>query len=207
MATTHYKAQVLQLRESTIVSAVNRLLARKGYDLMTVDEVAAEAGMAKASLYKHFTSKEDLAGAAMVRVLTLARDEVARIGGSQEGQASALDHLKDVARWAMQTQLKGEMPSLPTQNSALTQSLQHNKVYMDHLFELSNQLGAWITAAQEQRQINPQLPPELVLYTLFACACNPVLGLMKASGAYTDTQIVEWMVQATFGGLGPTLGL
>src|SRR5256885_6357536 len=63
------KEQIQRVREQAIVAAVNRLLATKGYDAMTVDEVAAEAGMAKASLYKLFTSKEELAGAAMVGVL------------------------------------------------------------------------------------------------------------------------------------------
>ena len=60
---------MLQVREDAIVQAVNRLLAEKGFDAMTVDEVAADVGIAKASLYKHFASKEALAAAAMVRVL------------------------------------------------------------------------------------------------------------------------------------------
>ncbi|HEY6086476.1 MAG TPA: helix-turn-helix domain-containing protein, partial [Burkholderiaceae bacterium] len=72
MAAIPYREQLLRVREDAIVQAVNRLLATKGYDLMTVDEVAADAGMAKASLYKHFTSKEELAGAAMVRALERA---------------------------------------------------------------------------------------------------------------------------------------
>jgi TetR/AcrR family transcriptional regulator, regulator of autoinduction and epiphytic fitness len=66
------REQMQRVREDAIVTAVNRLLARKGYDAMTVDEVAAEAGLAKASLYKLFTSKEELAGAAMVGVLDRA---------------------------------------------------------------------------------------------------------------------------------------
>ncbi|MBC7610530.1 MAG: TetR family transcriptional regulator, partial [Polaromonas sp.] len=41
---------MLQAREDAIVQAVNRLLAEKGFDLMTVDQVAAEVGIAKASL-------------------------------------------------------------------------------------------------------------------------------------------------------------
>ena len=49
MARISYKEQVQRMREDAIVEAVNRLLATKGYDNMTVDEVAAEAGMAKAS--------------------------------------------------------------------------------------------------------------------------------------------------------------
>ncbi|MDQ8003011.1 MAG: helix-turn-helix domain-containing protein, partial [Pseudomonadota bacterium] len=64
-----FKAQMLQAREDAIVQTVNRLLAEKGFDAMTVDEVAASVGIAKASLYKHFPSKEDLAAAAMVRIM------------------------------------------------------------------------------------------------------------------------------------------
>ena len=60
MSVAPYREKVLRFREDAIVEAVNHLLATKGYDLMTVDEVAAEAGIAKASLYKHFTSKEEL---------------------------------------------------------------------------------------------------------------------------------------------------
>ena len=46
---------------------------QKGFDAMTVDEVAADVGIAKASLYKHFPSKEDLAAAAMVFVMRRAQ--------------------------------------------------------------------------------------------------------------------------------------
>ena len=64
-----FKQQQLIVRENAIIDATNALLAQKGYDLMTMDEVAAEVGIAKASLYKHFPSKEALAAAAMVRLL------------------------------------------------------------------------------------------------------------------------------------------
>ncbi|HMV17918.1 MAG TPA: TetR/AcrR family transcriptional regulator [Rhodocyclaceae bacterium] len=55
-----FRAQVLQAREDAIVDTVNRLLADKGFDAMTVDLVAAEVGIAKGSLYLHFKTKEDL---------------------------------------------------------------------------------------------------------------------------------------------------
>src|SRR3989475_9574523 len=47
-----------------------------------------------------------------------------------------LDQLKAVTCWAMQTQLEGEMPSLPAQNSNLSASLQSNDAYMDRLIEI-----------------------------------------------------------------------
>ncbi|MPS87731.1 MAG: TetR/AcrR family transcriptional regulator [Comamonas sp.] len=201
------KQQIQRVREQAIVVAVNRLLATKGYDAMTVDEVAAEAGMAKASLYKLFTSKEELAGAAMVGVLdrALAFVDGLRDEASQAAEAGApmrpLDQLKAVTRWAMQTQLEGEMPSLPAQNSNLSASLQSNDAYMDRLIALSNRLSIWITEAQTGGQLQPALPPELVLYTLFARACDPVVALLKESGQYTQAQIIDWVTSTTFDGL------
>jgi AcrR family transcriptional regulator len=200
MAKVSFRAQVLQAREDAIVSSVNRLLAEKGYDVMTVDEVAADVGIAKASLYKHFTSKEELAAAAMIRALDRALAFIATLNRDE----SAIVQLKAVARWTMQVQLAGEMPSLPAQNSALRAALVTNKVYLDRLMELSEQLGAWIGAAQQTGELSPKLPPEVVLYTLYARACDPVLGLLKAGGQHSDEAIIELLLSTCFDGLsGP----
>ncbi len=199
MAKVSFREQVLRAREDAIVSSVNRLLAEKGFDLMTVDEVAADVGIAKASLYKHFTSKEDLAAAAMIRVLQRALAYLDELAAREP--APPLDQLKAVARWTMQVQLAGEMPSLPAQNSTLRAALTTNKDYIDRLMEVSDRLGTWIGAAQEQGTLNPALPPEVILYTLFARACDPVLGLLKLTGQYSDEQIIELLLTTCFDGL------
>ena len=104
----------------------------------------------------------------------------------------------------MQVQLAGEMPSLPAQNSVLRAALMASAAYLDLLMQVSERLGAWITAAQAAGSLNPRLPPEVVLYTLFARACDPVLGLLKANGQYSDEQIIEWLLSTCFDGLkGP----
>ena len=197
MAKVSFREQVLRVREDAIVASVNRLLAEKGFDMMTVDEVAADVGIAKASLYKHFASKEELAGAAMIRVLERTQAFMAAL----PAEAPPVEQLKAVARWTMQVQLAGEMPSLPAQNSTLRASLMANRPYLDRLMEVSDQLGAWIGAAQTSGALNPQLPPEVVLYTLFARACDPVLSLLKASGQHGDEQIIEMLLSTCFDGL------
>lgn len=199
MGRVSFREQMLRAREDAILASVNRLLAEKGFDLMTVDEVAADVGIAKASLYKHFASKEELAAAAMVHTLDRALAFLDNLRA--DAGTGALDRLKSVARWAMRVQLDGEMPSLPAQNSALRATLTSHKVYMDRLMRLSETLGAWIVEAQAARQLNPELPPEVVLYTLFARACDPVLGLLKAGGGYPDERIVEMLLSTCFDGL------
>ena len=199
MAKISFKQQVLQAREDAIITSVNRLLALKGFDSITVDEVAADVGIAKASLYKHFKSKEELAGAAMIRVLdrTLALIDTLH----KDPQTPAIAQLQSVARWTMQVQLAGEMPSLPAQNSTLRATLVNSKVYMDRLMAVSDKLGAWITQAQSAGQIDPKLAPEVVLYTLFARACDPVLGLLKAGGQHSDEHIIDMLLSTCFNGL------
>jgi TetR/AcrR family transcriptional regulator, regulator of autoinduction and epiphytic fitness len=194
-----FREQVLRVREDAIVASVNRLLAEKGFEAMTVDEVAADVGIAKASLYKHFPSKEELAAAAMVRMLDRALafldQEAAQVN------ATPLEHLKAVARWTMQVQIAGEMPSLPSQSSTLRTALTEHKSYLDRLMTVSDRLGAWITAAQAAGQISPALPPEAVLYTLYARACDPVLGYLKASGTLSDEQVIDVVLSTCFDGL------
>ena len=192
-----FKEQMLQAREDAIVNTVNRLLAEKGFDAMTVDEVAASVGIAKASLYKHFPSKEDLAAAAMVRVMRRAQAYLASL---PEGDAP-LDKLKAVARWTMELQLDGKMPSLPSQNSSLRAALMASKDYMDGLMDVSERLGAWIEAAQKEGTLNPRLPAIAVLYTLYARACDPVLEFLMTGGRHGKEEILQMVLSTCFDGL------
>ncbi|MGQ3052549.1 MAG: TetR/AcrR family transcriptional regulator [Roseateles sp.] len=198
MTRPRFREQVLLAREEAIVASVNRLLAEKGFEAMTVDAVVADVGIAKASLYKHFTSKEELAAAAMVRVLDRALDELARLRALPP---NALGRLEAVARWSYEQQIAGQMPILPSQNSTLRAALTQDKAYMDRLMQLSDELGGWIVEAQREGHVDAALPPELVLYTLFARACDPVLTAIRASGAHSDEQIVGWLVRTWLKGL------
>jgi TetR/AcrR family transcriptional regulator of autoinduction and epiphytic fitness len=191
------KQQQQRLREDVILQAVNSLLSEKGYDLMTVDEVAAVVGIAKASLYKHFESKERLAAAAMVRLL----DRTLEIVEAQAASAAPLDKLKSVVRWAVREHLRGQMPALPSTRSALREALIAHKPYVDRLVRLTEHLGGWIEVAQHDGAINPRFSGEVVLYTVFARACDPVSDFLKLSGAYSDEEIVELIIETCFSGL------
>jgi hypothetical protein len=41
----------------------------------------------------------------------------------------------------------------------------------------------------------------VILYTLFARACDPVLGLLKLTAQYSDEQIIELLLSTCFDGL------
>ena len=194
---TRFREQMHQAREEAIVLAVHRLLADKGFEAMTVDEVAAAAGMAKPSLYRHFASKEELAAAAMVRVMEQAWQYLQ----SLDVQAPALQRLREVARWMLQMQLQGDMPTLPSASSSLRSALTGHARYMQLLMAISDQIGAWIVQAQADGGIRPDLPPIVVLYTLYARACDPVVRFLRGTGEFSDDQIIDMVLSTCFDGL------
>ena len=192
-----FKEHIHQAREEAILQVTCQLLGEKGFDTMTMDDVAQGVGIAKASLYKHFNSKEDLCCAAMVQVL----DRVRSYLNSLDPAAPPLDQLRAVVRWSLERLLAQEMPLLPSRNSTLREVLMANSEYIDGLVRASDQIGQWITQAQAEGSVDPTLPPLVVLYTLYARACDPVVGFLRESGQYSDDDIVELVLRTCFDGL------
>ena len=192
-----FKERIHQTREEAILQTTCQLLGEKGFDTMTMDDVAQGVGIAKASLYKHFNSKEDLCCAAMVQVLGRVRSYL----DSLDPAAAPLDQLRAVVRWSLERLLAQEMPLLPSRNSTLREVLMANSEYIDGLVRASDQIGQWITQAQAEGSVDPTLPPLVVLYTLYARACDPVVGFLRESGQYSDDDIVELVLRTCFDGL------
>jgi TetR/AcrR family transcriptional regulator of autoinduction and epiphytic fitness len=192
-----FKQQQLKMREDAILDVVNRLLAQKGFDLMTMDEVATEVGIAKASLYKHFESKEVLAAASMTRFL----EDALHMAKSVPPHLRPLEKLKSVVRWAVRIHLSGTMPSLPSTRSSIQQSLLGYPDYVAQLSGLTELLGLWIEQAQESGEISAALPGEVVLYTIYARSCDPVADFLKNGGAFSDDDIVDLLVHTCFEGM------
>jgi AcrR family transcriptional regulator len=187
------------LREDLILAAVNQLLAQKGYDAMTVDAVAAQAGLTKPSLYKHFESKEALAAAALIRLL----DQALAAAQAQSTTAPAGERLRAVLRWALTQHLAGTMPLLPSTRSSLREALLKDARYVERLQALSALLLEWIDEAQRDGQIDPALPSDVVLFTLFARSCDPVLEFLRDGGQYDDARVLDLVLATCFDGLRP----
>jgi len=192
-----FKQQQLIVRENAIVDATNNLLAKKGFEMMPMDEVAAEVGIAKASLYKHFPSKEALAAAAMIRLL---ENTLAFVRGLSSEQA-ALDQLKSVLQWALEIRMKGGLPTLPTENTSLRETLLNNTRYISRLMDLNELMGQTIERAKSDGTIRKDLPTEVVLFTIYARSCDPTLDYLRLGDQYSEDQVIEFLMSTCFNGL------
>jgi TetR/AcrR family transcriptional regulator, regulator of autoinduction and epiphytic fitness len=133
----------------------------------------------------------------MVRMMERAQAFLA----TMDTKLKAVDKLKVAARWMMQLKLAGEMPNLPSQNSSLRATLTAHRGYVDGLMEISDTLGGWIEAAQKAGHISSKLPAIVVLYTLYARACDPVLEFLKVGGQYSQAQMLDFVTSTCFDGI------
>ena len=67
-----------------ILDAADRLLARYGFKKMTMDDLAQEVGIAKGTIYLHFSSKEEVALSRIDRVIVRLCKELRKLSCSDE---------------------------------------------------------------------------------------------------------------------------
>ncbi len=187
------------VRAEAILNATNHLLASKGYEEMAMDDIAAEVGIAKGSLYKHFESKEALAAAVMVRLLDRTRDALEALPAEQP----AIERLRELLRWTLRERLAGGVPHLPSTSRALRDSLMANRHYIDQLMSLSERIGTLIKQARADGALRADLSDEFILYSFYARSCDPTLDYLKSGDSAADSAVVEQMISSCFDGLGP----
>jgi len=192
-----FKDQAFKLRENAILDAATVVLSSKGYDLMTMDDVAGAVGISKPSLYKHFKSKDDLVGEAMIRLLDGAIEQVDAL--SQ--QLSARDKLEALLEWALRVRLGGGLPFLPSTSPHVREMLMRNFKYMTRVLKLNRMLEGLVKQAQRDGQLDASLPTDVILYSYYARTCDPAVEYLQKFSKLTDDDIVKHMLRVTFSGL------
>src|SRR5436190_14570990 len=78
------KTIVTEFRRSEILQAARKVFARRGYRATTVDDIAAEAKIAKGTLYLYFKSKEAIYLTALVHdARGLQEESAARVAAAK----------------------------------------------------------------------------------------------------------------------------
>jgi TetR/AcrR family fatty acid metabolism transcriptional regulator len=93
-----------ELRRRKILEAAAEVFAEKGYGRATVSEIAGKAGIAEASLYQYFKSKEDVLLSVPGNWFDQLADELERVFSGKLDPSEQLLYL--LRRWALDFQSK-----------------------------------------------------------------------------------------------------
>jgi AcrR family transcriptional regulator len=192
-----FKDQAFKLRENAILDAATVVLSSKGYDLMTMDDVAGAVGISKPSLYKHFKSKDELVGDAMVRLLDGAIEQVDAL----PQQLGASEKLEALLEWALRVRLGGGLPFLPSTSPHVRDMLMRNFKYMTRVLKLNRMLESLVKQAQKEGQLDAALPPDVILFSYYARTCDPAVEYLQKFSKMSDDDIVKHMLRVAFNGL------
>ncbi|WP_239914787.1 TetR/AcrR family transcriptional regulator [Laribacter hongkongensis] len=197
MGRLSFKDQAFRLREQAVLDVTTTLLASKGFDLMTMDDVAEGAGLSKPSLYKHFRSKEALATEVMIRLLDRALEHLDAQDPVMDGKAR-LDNLME---WALRIRLEGGLPFLPSTSPHVRDMLMHSVRYSLRIYRLHTQLQQLVEQARTEGSIRNDLPTDVLLYAYYSRTCDPAVDYMKDFGRYDDDEIIACMRSIMFSGI------
>lgn len=194
-----FKDQAFKLRESAILDAATSVLGTKGYDLMTMDDVAGAVGISKPSLYKHFKSKEDLVGEALIRLIDGAVDFLAQLDDtlSPKGKLAAL------LEWALRVRLDGGLPFLPSTSAHVRDMLMRNLKYVTRVLKLNGQIEKLVLTAQKNGELDAALPSDVILFSYYARTCDPAVEYLQRFSKMSNEDIVRHMLQVAFDGFHP----
>lgn len=192
------KQQQLRLREDAILDTANRLLAARGYELMSMDELAEAVGVAKGSIYKHFPSKESLAAACMIRLMQRAS---ALLDGLP-ADMTAVQRLRSVLRWALESRLEGGLPLLPSTSPTLQAALMSSPGYLSEVMRLNSRVKALVKEARADGALRADLASDVILYSIYSRTCDPALDYLIHASGFDGHAAIEQLIEVLFAGIG-----
>ena len=91
------------LTRERILEGAYKLFRRRGYSRVTMDDIAAEAGLTKRTLYHHFNSKDQLLASVLDAQHHLALQAFRTFGDRLSGSAEAIVEgmFRELTVWAM----------------------------------------------------------------------------------------------------------
>lgn len=184
------------VREEAILDAAQRLLHARGYSSMSMDELAAEVGISKATLYQHVESKEELAARAIVRSMA----HMSRFIEEQDTTLPALTRLEAAIDYFVGRRY-GNVPSGPIASKTLYPILQSHAEFQQHHARLMQQLEALVEEAQAEGSIVPHLPSLLLVRMILSCTRDPEYEILLAEGHVTADELRQTLMTFIFDGV------
>lgn len=167
-----------QMLRDEILYTARRLVAEKGSTAMSMDELAAQVGISKPTLYSFFTTKEELVVAAVVSTM----QRLVTFLEYDERDQTPLQRLALLLRTAIQLRIDetGTMPR--TWSPDLSLLLQGDPEACECLHRIDTAVLSLIEAGVAQGEIDPQIAPATIIWTMYALLGVPYLAHLSTSG-------------------------
>jgi AcrR family transcriptional regulator len=179
----------------SITDVALRVFAQRGFDAASMDDVARAAGISKAAIYHHVTSKEALLERGLQRALGVlfeVLDEPASLSGR------AVDRLRHIVRRVAELAV-AVLPELTVLvrvrgNSATERAAIERRRAFDAA------VAAVVREAQAAGDVAPAFDAALVTRLIFGM-CNSIVEWYRPGGAISQAELADAVSALVFAGL------
>lgn len=162
--TTPLRERRRQMLRDEILQAAGELMREKGYAAMSMDELAAQVGISKPTLYSHFATKDEL----IVAAITHSIDQVTAVVQADTTSRSPLQQLGFILRTVIKVQIaKGGMGPRPFAPEVFQLLCMHPEV-LERLRGVDGAIKDLVMAARRDGEINSALDPAAIVRAFFA---------------------------------------
>ncbi|MBV8602426.1 MAG: TetR family transcriptional regulator [Candidatus Eremiobacteraeota bacterium] len=172
-----------------------RVFARKGYDGASMDDVATEAGITKASIYHHARGKEAL----LARGLGRALDALEAILTERDATAGgAAERVRYVVRRVAETTTRHLAEVTVLFRVRGNSETERNALERRRRFD--RKVAELVAAAQKDGALRDDLDPGLVTRLTFGMS-NSVVEWYRAGGSIDESSLTKAILALIFDGL------
>ena len=160
-----------EIRER-IISFAREHFMREGFSKVTLDEIAAELGMSKKTLYKYFENKEDLLRAGIHENLRTIARGVESIASSDKPFAEKLARIMMLIGKQMSRLSRPAMSDMQKFAPELWKEIETFR--REQIF---SKIGSMITQARDEKVFQPDADEKILVLMIMNC----VQGIMNPS--------------------------
>ena len=196
------KERLQDVRAGLVLDVAQELLIEKGYRDASMDEIAARAGIAKATLYQHFPHKEDLVLALFERHVALFERTVER---AAEAAAPAWQRVERILRYVYEDHDGAyAMLQLLTYNVEIRKSLAARKggPGFQRMERTTARIRDILEAGRADGSFDPAIPTDLALRALLGALTLGRPGPGSALEQLSQEQLAAQVCSVLFHGIG-----
>jgi AcrR family transcriptional regulator len=186
-----------QVREEAILEAARALVAEHGYEAMTMDDLAARAGISKPTLYQHFPSKESVVVRAVVAMMEGTLDFI----GALPADLSGREKIERIIRRVVFQKFVQHRTSFGPARAALAPILRSHPDYRRVFGQMLAAVLGMIEAAKIEGDVAPALRSRLVAQMVFSLLRDCEYEELIERGECTPEEVVETLVSVLFNGM------
>ncbi len=175
-----YQQKQWAMREDAILDALADLSKAHGFANVTMDDLAEAVGISKATLYQHFSSKDEMLAALIHQHTARFIDWLA----STEGQPPVV-RLRETVRYLMQGHITPLRGLIQVGREDVIPVYEANTELVAQHAQTLEMLAAIIRQGQTAGTIAPDLHPQVIIHTMWALG-NLVMGNAPSMPDHAD---------------------